>query len=381
MDRQKIIIIALVILIITAGIFLFTANFELVDEEITTGYSDKAIRNHFLAAERFLTKLNYSVSSHQEHYAFDNIIKKKQYGSILMSYNAQLESKKRYQNLMDWIRNGGHLILELNASLYPKETDIKHGLLKEFNLSLKRKNFFLDDVGSQHTDVQIYQDGESFDADFLSGYTIDVGSSDYTVKAGDENGTHLVEFRVGEGSITMMSDIQLWYNRNIAENDHAALLMEVLGRNPGMLDIITEISMPSLIEIIWTKSKWFCVSLILLIAFYVWSLFEKFGPAQDKIDHSRRSLVEHLDAAAKFDWRHFRGATLLESARNDLKLFIENKFPSVRQKDPEETWQWLHEKTDIAVDDIRNAFSGECNNAAKLIHAIQIIQKIRKQLS
>jgi len=380
MNRQKILVIALILLVIGILTYLFLTNFDLVEEEITTGYSEKAQRNQFLAAERFLTKLEYNVASHQEQFALDKIMKANQAGTIVMSYNAQIEAKDRFGNLMKWMKNGGHLILELNSNLYPKESETKVGLLKAFNLSLNKSNLFLEDNETKPTMVQIYRNGEEFETDFISSYTFKVEANDYTVKVDDENGTHLVEFSVGDGSITILSDIKIWKNRSIADFDHAALLVEVLGRNTGNIDIITLISMPSLLEVIWNNGKWFCVSLLLLIAFYIWSMFEKFGPDMEKIDTSRRSLIEHLDAAAKFDWRHFRGANMIESARKDLANYLDHKYPSVAQKNDEELRQWIHEKTDIPTEDLETALSSQNTHATKLIHAIQVIQKIRKQL-
>ena len=380
MTRQQYIVIGLLLVIVAVAVYFFVVNFDLVDEEITTGYTEKAQRDNFLAAERFLKKFDYSEQSHQEQFALDNILKSNQAGTILMSYNAQIEAKDRFENLLNWIKRGGHLILELNANLYPKEGENKVGLLKYFNLSLKKSNLFLEDTNDTPTMVQIYRNGEEFKTDFISSYTIDVESRDYTVKVDDQNGTHLVEFNVGDGSVTFLSDVNIWHNQNIADFDHAALLLEVLGRDPGNIDIITSISMPSLAEVIWNNGKWFCISLLLMLAFYLWSLFEKFGPALEKVDNTRRSLIEHLDAAAKFDWRHFRGATLLQSARSDLNKYLDTKHPSLAQKSDDELHLWIQEKTEIPLDDIKSALGGDTANATRLIHAIQIIQKIRKQL-
>jgi len=324
--------------------------------------------------------LDFAVITHREQFAVDKLLKSKQPGTLLMRYNAQIETKERFEKIMSWMKSGGHLILEINAALYPKEGTTKVGLLKEFGVSLKRNSIFFEDIDNSTTLVQIYENGDEFETDFLSVFTIDVENLRYIVKADDKNGTHLVEFKVGDGSITLLSDINIWRNRGIAEHDHAALLVEILGRSPGHIDIIAAISMPSLLELIWKNGKWFCVSLALLIAFYLWSLFEKFGPTMEKVDTSRRSLIEHLDAAAKFDWRHFRGSTLLEFARDDLGKFLDNKHPSAMQRSEKEIHQWLHEKTNIPLEDITSALTGETENATTLVHAIQTIQKIRKQL-
>jgi len=380
MKRSTIIALSLVVIIVGFFTYLFLVNFDRVDEEITIGYSELAQRNDFLAAERFLRKLDFAVITHREQFAVDKLLKSKQPGTLLMRYNAQIETKERFEKIMSWMKSGGHLILEINAALYPKEGTTKVGLLKEFGVSLKRNSIFFEDIDNSTTLVQIYENGDEFETDFLSVFTIDVENLKYIVKADDKNGTHLVEFKVGDGSITLLSDINIWRNRGIAEHDHAALLVEILGRSPGHIDIIAAISMPSLLELIWKNGKWFCVSLALLIAFYLWSLFEKFGPTMEKVDTSRRSLIEHLDAAAKFDWRHFRGSTLLEFARDDLGKFLDNKHPSAMQRSEKEIHQWLHEKTNIPLEDITSALTGETENATTLVHAIQTIQKIRKQL-
>lgn len=380
MTRQRLLMVFLVTLIAAAGLFLFLSQYEQVEEEVSSGFSKRAQLNHFLAAEYFLKELEYPINSYNDNNKLDELLKSSGRNTIIIKYSAYLEARERLANIMSWMKQGGHLILELNSSLYPKEGKKKRGLLEFFKLSLESKAIFFEDVSKDPMNVQIYQGGTEFQARFLGRFSVETEEQNYTIKMGDENGTHLLEFDVGDGTFTVISDMSLWNNEHIGDFDHAALLAEILGKNPGNIDIVRAIVMPSLLQLIWENGKWFCISLALLLAFYIWSLFEKFGPDAVIIDSSRRSLIEHLDAAGKFDWRHFRGKNMLNAARKDLELHLDQKHPILQNKSEQERDIWIGEKTGIDPNDIHLALSDDCEHANQFLQAIQLIQKIRKQL-
>ena len=368
------------ILVIAAGVGLFLVYFEQVEEEITTGYSVAARHNPYLAAERFMEKLGYDISASRERDKLDEALDHDEYNVIITSYSHQFEIPQRRERLLNWVKQGGHLVLEVKTNDTSDDAALKRPLLNEFGVSPVSKNPLFEDYEEIQSEVQIYQDGVVLQASFLPRHALEVNNDDYTVISSDENGTHLVEFEMGEGIVTLLSDMELWRNQKIGEYDHAALLGEVLGKSPGRIWLLYYISMPSLFEILWREAKWVVIPSIVFLVFFLWSLNNRFGPFILDVKRQRRSLVEHIEAAGHFDWRFNQGATLLAGARGDLIQHIESRHPNWDKKSDDEKLDWICDKTKIPQPRINHALHGDCHTHAAFLHAVSTLQTLRKLL-
>lgn len=379
--RAKNLLISIGVLLFFAGaIGLFLLYFEPVEEEVTSDYSPAAQHNPFLAAERFMDKLDYDVSTSRDRNELDKVLDSDEYDVIITSYSHLFEKPDRRERLMNWMRAGGHLILEVRTNDTSDDVATERPFLNQFGISPISKNPLFENYDDIQTSVQIYQNGTVFQASFLARHSLQVTSDEVTVRSGDKNGTHLVEFDVGEGILTVLSDMELWRNRKIGQLDHAALLAEVLGKSPGRIWLLYYISMPSLMEILWRDASWVVISFIAFLVFFLWSLNNRFGPFITYVKRQRRSLVEHITAAGLFDWRFNQGATLLEGVRGDLLQHIESRHPSWDKKTDSEKVAWICEKTKIPEPQINHALHGDCQTHMMFLHAISTLQTLRKLL-
>ncbi|WP_455203323.1 DUF4350 domain-containing protein [Kaarinaea lacus] len=377
---QTITLILVAIVLVVGSVGLFLVYFEQVEEEITTDYSLKARHNPFLAAERFIEKLGNHVSSSRERDKLEQALLGDDISVIITGYSHTLEKPERRERLLNWIRRGGHLVLEVKVNSNLEDVVSQRPFLDEFGVTPVSKNLFLEDYEEQQTQVQIYQDGAVFQASFLPRYSLEVSGDKAHLLAGDDNGTHLAEFEVGEGLVTLLSDMDVWRNAAIGELDHAALLAEVLGKSPGQIWILHYIHMPSLFEIIWRDAKWVVVPLLAFLLFFLWSLNNRFGPFAIFVKRQRRSLLEHIEAAGHFDWRFNQGVTLLAGVRGDLFQYIESRHPNWEGKGDTEKLNWIAEKTKIPEAQVNHALHGNCQNHTAFLHAISTLQTIRKLL-
>lgn len=380
MNLKNALIGVITLLVVAACVGLFLVYFEQVEEEITTGYSVAARHNPFLAAERFMIKLGYDINASRERDKLDEALDQNQYDVIITSYSHQFEKPQRRERLLNWINQGGHLILEVKSYDTTNDTSSEQHLLNELGVSPVSKNPLFEDYEDTQTDVAIYRGGVAFQASFLPRHSLEVHTDDYTVMSGDENGTHLVEFEIGKGIVTVMSDLELWRNHKIGKWDHAALLGEVLGKSPGRIWLLYYISMPSLFEILWREAKWVVTPMIIFLFFFLWSLNNRFGPFIRHSRRQRRSLAEHIEAAGHFDWRFNQGATLLAGTRGDLIQHIEARHPNWDKKSDQEKLDWLSEKTKIPESRINHALHGDCPSHMAFLHAISTLQTLRKLL-
>lgn len=379
--RLKTVLISLLVLGIAAGaVGLFLLYFEPVKEQITSGYSLAARRDPFLAAERFLEKLDYNVTASRDRKELDKALDSDDYSVIITSYSHLFEKPQRREKLLNWIKRGGHLILEVRTNDTTDDVAMDRPFLQQFGLTPTSKNPLFEDYDDIQTGVQIYQNGTVFQTSFLPRHALQVKNDEATVKSGDKNGTHLAEFNMGEGIFTALSDMEIWRNRKIGDLDHAALLAEVLGKDPGRIWLLYYISVPSLFDILWRDAKWVVISSFAFLIFYLWSLNNRFGPFITYIKRQRRSLLEHITAAGLFDWRFNQGATLLEGVRGDLIQHIESRHPSWDKKSTSEKLAWLCEKTKLPEPQIDHALHGDCHNHMTFLHAISTLQTLRKLL-
>ncbi|WP_078083693.1 DUF4350 domain-containing protein [Microbulbifer mangrovi] len=105
--------IALTLLLLAAAAALFLYFFERHTEEVDLGPGPEARRNPFLAAERFLDRLDIS------HRRADNIAvlsTLKQGDALFLASSSQIYNDDRLRELLDWVEAGGHAIVIAHGS-------------------------------------------------------------------------------------------------------------------------------------------------------------------------------------------------------------------------------------------------------------------------
>jgi len=358
---------------------LFSYFFEKVEVEETSGYSREASHNPFLAAQRYLAAQDFTVESLRGFNKLPQMPAPED--TLIASYNHTFEQPERRARLLQWIREGGHLVLELKARATVNHAKLDTPLLDQFGVYPKRKTILFEELNPQIIKVQVYQGNDTLQVQFDPQYSLTLTRPDasiYTIK--DSDGVHLAEYKLGNGWVTLMSDMDVWRNRHIGDNDQATFLSHILGFQHGEVWIITRIVVPSLFEIMWQTMPQAVVAAVILLLLSLWALYDRFGPLTDVERQQRRSLLEHLDAVAHFNWRYNRGEIVLKAIRKDLLYLLEKRCPHWNRKSRDQQIEWINERTNIPEATIRAALFEPCDQASRFTRITADLQTIRNQL-
>jgi len=131
MNRTSLI---LSVLLTAFTIYLVYVFVEYYEEEQDLGWTQAAIRNPFLAAELYTEKMGVEVASFDSFLKIENLY---DYDTLFLAETGQIISEKRLEELLDWIDQGGHLIVAAQRVI-PEDSD---RLFQAFDLSSYRTDY------------------------------------------------------------------------------------------------------------------------------------------------------------------------------------------------------------------------------------------------
>lgn len=389
MSRERIgvtIPLSLVVLVlcVLAGMWLYK-NFEYKDVEEWTNYSKKARLNDFLAAEYFFKELGFDVESSgdrsrllREHQP-DEVI-------ILNDYGPNL-SPSRYEQLKNWLANGGHLIFEARDYFDEELLESGNQILDEYNIRLHYSLFDFDSYqdNDEDDDVTSYinsytlPSGEEIDADFYFGNHLLDEDGIATLSLASEYGVHLLQFPVGNGLVTVTSDSDFIQNWSIKENDHAYLLWWLITKgtdNPNLL-LLYDVASDSLFGLLWKHAQEACIALLIFTVVFLWSLRNRLGPMLLEKNTAMRDISEHFKAVGRFSWREDKAGLLLNETRKECEYELTGRYPVMRDMSENERCEYLAKILDVPYDYINEALYKEVSSTNEFIRFTYHLQKLR----
>ncbi|WLH50912.1 DUF4350 domain-containing protein [Pseudomonas tolaasii] len=317
------------------------------DEVVDRGPSPQALANPYLAAEYFLRKQGMSVEHAKGLERLDDLPATA--NSLLLLGERSNMTPPQVGQLLSWAKSGGHLLLVAEA-LWDEETGHSGDLL-------------LDGVGihqtlSEATDVpasprkkkapdltKLYIDNEtapayfSFDTDFNLADPRHVAQ----FSANSARSSHLMQRNFGRGTVTVITDSDLWKNANIGKHDNAWLLWYL---NQGTdVTLLFNSDTDDLLTLLMRYFPEALTALIALIALALWHAGMRQGPIQAPTPKARRQLREHLQASADFLLRRSGQCTLLQALQRDIQRAARRRHPGFEHLDTAQQWQVLERLT------------------------------------
>ena len=149
-----------------------------------------------------------------------------------------------------------------------------------------------------------------------------------TAYADNEYGSQLVQLSLGDGQVTVLTDLGLWDNQNLLYFDHAWLLAWLTGNQPVWF--VRSVAMPPLMQWLWLRAPELGTALLLLVALWLWSRIPRRGPIQPVAEDHNRDYLQHLHASGYFQWRTEQQDTLLTALRQQAQARL-NRYHHQRQ--------------------------------------------------
>ncbi|WP_347927843.1 DUF4350 domain-containing protein [Pseudomonas helvetica] len=329
-------------------------------EVIDHGPSPEARANPYLAAEHFLRQQGLTVT-HANSLDILQFLEPHQQSLLLLGDRANMTPRQADQ-LLNWTRAGGRLLFVAEA-LWNEKTGKSGDLLLD---RVQLHQSMSKDLGNPPPDAEadpypnltkLYLEDEdapayaSFDPQFHLEDPKDLAQS----WANSALATHMMQLGYGLGSITVITDAELWKNPNIGQYDNAWLLWYLYSdTGVTLLFNIDHDNLPTLLLRYFPQAL---VALVALIGLWIWHVGLRQGPAQAPAPKARRQLQEHLRASADFMLRRNGQHSLLLALQHDVLRRARHRHPGFEQLGVAEQWQVLARLTGQPTRAISQALS------------------------
>ncbi|MCJ8269170.1 MAG: hypothetical protein MJK04_07175, partial [Psychrosphaera sp.] len=222
----------------------------------------------------------------------------------------------------------------------------------------------------------------------------------------DGYGLQLLQLTVGEGKLTVLTDMKLWTNSKLACFNNAYLLQELI--RPGKKTwLLFHEDMPSLWTLLWQKNHTLVVSALTLLAFWIWSQTLRFGPLTIVVNTVRRNFIEHIEASARYRWHCFirnagkntgqddakdedsqstgqgTGASehIVELLRHQIVQKVTLRHPDLDLMNEQQQLELIGRLSDTEVGEVHFAlFADIAVKHDPIVRQVQRLQQLRKQL-
>ena len=370
--------------------YWFYNNFSWVKEEKDIGFQGLAGSNQLLAADFFLRKMGVNTYQINGLNDFRDLPSNKH--TLLIATQRETISKELSQQLLAWVKAGGHIIIE--AQYFPSFFREKKSDKKTFPLDdelLNNWSLFSTDSDAENNriPVQLFLDypkeATAIEVDFPYDKTLHAIDSEkvpiWLVE--DKKAQYLMQFTLGQGLLTVLTSTRIFKNDFIENYDHAQFLYYLvqLAEHDAGVWLIRVDDMPALWQWLWQNAWTAMFSLTGLLFLWLWRVPFRFGPVLNDVPLERRSLLEHLRASAYYRWHHKESAYLLMQVQHRLWGQIRQKHPSIPNNDQQQAYQMLADITGIQQTLIEAALVKESDlSDSSFTKKVKMLELIRVSL-
>ncbi|MBX2858872.1 MAG: DUF4350 domain-containing protein [Cellvibrionaceae bacterium] len=434
-NRWSIVILGLLCALFCAVFFAF---FEYYEEEQHLGWGRDAKRNPYLAAQMFHQQRGFQASSS------DSLIKLGElanYETLFVDNGGQIISKKRLQQIIQWIDAGGHLIVAAQNT-----SDNENSRLFDYlELQVVQTNFvgsgflnsatqFPPDETNPKPQPQVDESHKQAESEKQAASHVQAGGASPQQKvakreakvaekelstlvfegvegeltihfapslgithpaftdsnwqsahyqtlywAGSRYGVHFFQLEHGSGLVTVVASPGIFQSSNIILFDHSYLWQILV--NQDDLGIIYGVNMPSLWSMLIIYMPELLSALLVLTIAWVWHKRQRFGPLINDAVTVRRSSAEHIAASAAYIWRGDWQQRLLQPVRDDIQQRAERRVTGYDTADPAQQLLLLATATELTLSSVQHAMHNrEKLSEEHFLRSVRLLQRIRDKL-
>ena len=330
-----------------AGSYFLWSRMVPYDEVIDHGPSPEARANPYLAAEHFLRQHGLSVQHAKGLERLETLPAKG--SSLLLLGERSNMSPRQVEQLLEWAKAGGHLLLVAEA-LWDDESGKSGDLLLD-RLHLRQT---LSDEPEEPVQARkkrapdltkLYVDNETAPAYFSFDTDFNLTDPKHLAQfsANSAKSSHLMQVKLGQGNVTVITDSDLWKYPAIGKHDNAWLLWYL---NQGtVVTLLFNSDVDDLFTLLLRYFPQALVALVALLALALWHAGMRQGPIRAPAPKARRQLLEHLQASADFLLRRSGQGVLLQALQRDILRAARRRHPGFEHLDTAEQQQALEQLT------------------------------------
>ena len=194
-----------------------------------------------------------------------------------------------------------------------------------------------------------------------------------------EFGVHMMQFEVGEGLLTLVSDTSVWTSYNIDEHDHAYLLW-LLSSDYGSFAILRSVLHDSLWTLAKRNASELLIAASLFILLLLWHQAFRFGRIVPRDISRTRALGEHFSTVSHYLWHRRRAEYLLTPLRQAVLRRASITLGEFSRVERDRQFELIGERCDINPDAIARAFNTDDFNEASFVQTVRLLKRIEQLL-
>ena len=397
MSVRDILIVVLIAAIGLTGVVWFLSTHEKVTEPAWTGLRGEARRNPWLAAERFLNRV---ATPAKELRTLPELRKLPANATLIVPQAHQAISARLRDALVEWVRQGGYLIVEAE---HPAQRDL---LTDAFGV---RRSAIASDrperKGAESDEPkfdEITLPNAAAPAAINLNTAVSLEADNAWFQADSRHATWLVTVRFGAGMVTVVSDLDYLSNGAIGHLDHAQFLWDLVrlhefaaststtpsgDAGPGVTEQqpVLFFSQPDKLSLLsWLRENAWAplAGGALALLLWLWRIIPRFGPVTPDAGRDRRSLLDHLRASGRFLWTNGHGTRLLEASREACLRRLARSLPYFRSATPQERLTQLVQTLGINEEQARRILQPqESSGMLQFLHTIRVYQRVYSRLA
>jgi len=391
----------------------FYWSIEFYEETEESGWSIDALRNPYLAAQKFMTRTGIEVTDVDSLTRLDEL---SGLGTLFFSDANQVQTPRQLAQVMDWLGQGGNVIYSAD-----RVSDDDDMLLREFSVEVDWREFDTEEGNEEKPLSETLRDynrqieagksreevaqslGEEEVATTLVEFADDIG--DVEVAFDDarillhpyisdtesvveprpiswsysEYGVHMMQFEVGNGLLTIISDPGIWTSYRIDQYDHAYLLW-LLSSDEGNFAILRSVLRDSIWALMRQNASEVLIAAVLLILIWIWRTGYRFGRLVPRNLPYSRALGEHFSSVSHYLWHRRQGRYLVEPLRTRVLRRASLTLGEFGQADQARQFELIAQRCDLNPEAIARAFTSADFSESSFVQTVRLLKHIEQSL-
>ncbi len=413
--RQNSLSIKLVPGVLLAGLIAWGlySSIEFYQETEASSWSVDALRNPYLAAQKFMAESGIVVTD------VDSLVKLDQLtslGTLFFSDANQVQTPRQLRQVMDWLKVGGNVIYTADS--------VAHGddlLLREFEVEVEWREFedeaageekplsealreynrqiedgksredivralneekdslttvqFSDDIGALEV---AFNDAKILTQPYIADTESDTSHQPFSWSY-SAYGVHMMQFEVGSGLLTIISDPGIWTSYQVDQYDHAYLLW-LLSSGEGNFAILRSVLRDSIWVLMARNTTELLIAAGLMLLIWIWRSGYRFGRLLPRDLAHSRALGEYFSSISHYLWHRRHGEYLVTPLRQRVLRRASLTLGEFSLADPQRQFELIAERCDLNPVPVTRAFNVDDFNETSFVQTVRLLKHIEQSL-
>ncbi len=409
----KLILLGIALALLGYGLYL---SIEFYEETIETRWSREALRNPYLAAQQFMTRSGIDVvdaDSLLELESLDGV------GTLFVSEANQVVTPRQLRQLRNWLEAGGSVIYtadsvdheddlllaafdvsvewyadddagderSLSETIREYNRQLEEGRSREeilrdpaFDGADEARNLTTVEFGGDIGDLRIhFRDRRILGHPYIEGTGQDADRPQPVSWSYSNHGIHLMQFEVGDGLLTIISDPSIWTSYRIDRYDHAYLLW-ILADDRGDFAFLRPVLQDSLWTLLARHAGELLIASGLLVLLWIWHQGRRFGRIVPRDASRTRALAEHFSSLSHYLWHRRQGDYLIAPLRQRVLRRASLRLGEFARADEARQMELLGERAGVRAEAVANAMSNNDFTEATFVQKVRLLKRIEQSL-